>query len=71
MFLCYSYTSNVENEETITGEGANEDNEMDTQGTFSGHPSVDSVQSNHSSEGTTQIFTFCNLLLFCFKPYTW
>ena len=32
----------------ITGEGANEDNEMDT---FSG---VESSHSNHSSEGTTQ-----------------
>ena len=53
----------------ITGEGANEDNEMDT---FSGHPSVESSHSNHSSEGTTQNLIFHNLLFLCmfFRPYT-
>jgi len=43
----------------ITGEGVDEDNETDTP---SGSPSVEPAQTNHSSEGTTQNLTFCNLL---------
>ena len=68
-FLCYSYTSNIEDDEIITGEGVDEDNEIDTQGAFSGSPSVEPVQTNHISEGMTQNLTFCNLLfsvIYCF-----
>ena len=48
-FIYHSYTNDIEDDEERTEEG---DNGMDAQVAFSSNPSVEPIQSDHSSEGT-------------------